>query len=189
MHHVYTNVSVFNCRVPPPLLYMYLGSVYFGIFIFRFGNSLRARIRGTMTGSDTLSSQTGVLRTANSALVGAHIQNIGQTPPDRLPAAERSGLDGSPTFTQCTYIMRNGPCTKRGYGGRCHHHKSKTSHVACLSGCGRNTISQTGYCNKCGWHQEAVSHRMLAHQRKQAAEWDAYIDECMKSADLVIDAT
>ena len=142
---MYTNVSVCNCRVPPPLLYMYLVSVYFGIVIFRFGNSLQARIRGTMTGSDT--------------------------------------------FTQCTYIMRNGPCTKRGYGGRCHHHKSKTSHVACLSGCGRNTISQTGFCNKCGWHQETVSHRMLAHQRKQVAEWDAYIDECMKSADLVLDTT
>ena len=28
-----------------------------------------------------------------------------------------------------------------------------------------------------------------AKRKKLEAEWDAYIDECMKSADLVLDAT
>ena len=88
-------------------------------------------------------------------------------------------MSDTSTFTQCTYITRNGPCTKRGYGGRCHHHKRKTSHTACLSGCGRYTVSQTGYCNKCGWHQEAVSHRMRAHQRKYDAELDAMVEELL----------
>ena len=61
------------------------------------------------------------------------------------------------------------------------------SHVPCRSGCGRYTLSKTRYCNKCGpgvnGHQQVVALQMRKKQLQCEAEWDAYIDKCMKSAD------
>ena len=95
--------------------------------------------------------------------------------------------------SQCTYFRRDGPCTQRGFGGRCHAHKNSPSHVPCRSGCGRYTLSKTRYCNKCGpgvnGHQQVVALQMRKKQLQCEAEWDAYIDECMKSADMVLDLT
>ena len=110
--------------------------------------------------------------------------------------------------SQCTYFRRDGQCTKRGYGGRCHAHKNSPSHVPCRSGCGRYTLSKTRYCNKCGpgvnGHQQVVALQMRKDQlkydaeldsvieqrlqcrKKLEAEWDAYIDEiaCDFNSDL-----
>jgi hypothetical protein len=85
--------------------------------------------------------------------------------------------------SQCTYLRRDGPCTKRGYGGRCHAHKNSPSHVPCRSGCGRFTLSKTRYCNKCGpgvnGHQQVVALQMRKMQLKYDAELDACVDELL----------
>ena len=105
---------------------------------------------------------------------------------------------------QCTYIKRAGSrCTNLGYNCRCHFHKNSTSHSLCHNGCGRGTLSITGYCKQCDELQDYYLQRRRqqaklqrgdqadaeAKQKKLEAEWDAYIDECIKSADLVIDLT
>ena len=89
----------------------------------------------------------------------------------------------STSVTQCTYFRRDGPCSRRGYGGRCHFHKLAPTHVACRSGCGRYTLSKTRYCNKCGpgvnGYQQVVSLQMLAKQRKYDEELDAAVEELL----------
>ena len=64
----------------------------------------------------------------------------------------------------------------------------------------------TEYCNKCEPCQSGMQGFILQRMRRDAkqrgdpdktktkrerleAEWDAYIDECIKSADLVLDTT
>ena len=114
----------------------------------------------------------------------------------------------SPETTQCTYVKRTGKrCPNQGYNGRCHSHKRSTSHTLCRHGCGRGTLSVTKYCNKCEPCQSGMQGFILQRMRREAkqaqgdldgaktkrerleAEWDAYIDECMKSADMVLDLT
>ena len=113
--------------------------------------------------------------------------------------------------TQCTYVKRAGRCPNQCYNGRCHTHKRSTSHTLCRNGCGRGTLSVTVFCNKCDPGQSGLQGFILQRMRrnaklhpaeaeasqsaeelqrkKQEAEWDAYIDELAKSADLVLTAS
>ena len=114
----------------------------------------------------------------------------------------------SSELSECTYMRRDGHvCAHRCYGGRCKKHKHSTSHTLCRNGCGRGTLSVTEYCNRCEPCQSGMQGFILQRMRREAkmqrgdqadaeakrkkleAEWDAYIDECMKSADLVLDLT
>ena len=124
--------------------------------------------------------------------------------PERL---ESNDMVSTPETTQCTYVKRTGcRCPNQGYNGRCHSHKKSTSHTLCRHGCGRGTLSVTEYCNKCEPCQSGMQGFILQRMRRDAkqrgdpdetktkrerleAEWDAYIDECIKSVDLVLDTT
>ncbi len=85
------------------------------------------------------------------------------------------------TTKRCTYLKRDGPCLKMSYTGRCHAHRTSTSHIPCAAECGRNTLSWTGFCNKCGpgknGHQEVARSTLRKRQIRWQAEMDAYLEE------------
>ena len=107
----------------------------------------------------------------------------------------------SSELSECTYVTREGVvCAHRCYGQRCKKHKRSTSHTLCRNGCGRGTLSVTAFCNKCEPGQSGLQGFILQRMRrnaklhpveaeptttaelqrkKQEAEWDAYIDDCV----------
>ena len=94
-------------------------------------------------------------------------------------------------ISTCEYVKRDGVCGRTCYDGRCWQHKTRMSHRPCHNGCGRGTLSQSGYCRTCadnnGGLQATVTKQIYRGRKKLEAEWDAYIVECMKSADSVLD--
>ena len=106
----------------------------------------------------------------------------------------------TPETTQCTYLKRAGTrCPNLGYNSRFHKHS--TSHTLCQTDVaeGHSVSNKCEPCDKGmqGYllrrmrrqakQQHAEEAVLRLQQRKRDAEWDAYIDELVKSADGILD--
>ena len=85
-------------------------------------------------------------------------------------------------LTQCTYVKRDGLCTRQCYDGRCWQHKHRESHKPCQE-CGHGTRSLSEYCRLCapnvGGLQVTVMKRLLRERKRYDAALDACVDELL----------